>query len=113
MEQRFADYNHQGIVASVNPLPQYNESDIIELVERVKKPCLILIIDGITDPHNLGACLRTADAAAVDFVMIPKDKNVGITPVVSKVACGAAENIPVVTVTNLARAIDTLAVEPA
>ena len=69
---------------------------------------MILILDGITDPHNLGACLRTADAAGVDFVIIPKDKSAAITPVVSKVACGAAESVLVVRVTNLARAISTL-----
>ena len=65
-------------------------------------------MDGVTDPHNLGACLRTAEAAGVDFVVIPKDRNASITPVVSKVACGAAELMSVVRVTNLARAIDTL-----
>lgn len=69
---------------------------------------LILILDGITDPHNLGACLRSADATGVDFVVIPKDKSASITPVVSKVACGAAESIPLVRVTNLARAMDIL-----
>ena len=73
-----------------------------------KKPCLILILDGVTDPHNLGACLRSADAAGVDFVVIPKDKNASVTPVVSKVACGAAESMPIVRVTNLARAMDVL-----
>jgi len=69
---------------------------------------LILILDGITDPHNLGACLRSADATGVDFVMIPKDKSASVTPVVSKVACGAAESVPLVRVTNLVRAMDIL-----
>ncbi len=108
MEQRFPDYTHQGIVASVAPLPQYNEADLLSLLEDSKKPALILILDGITDPHNLGACLRTADASGVDFVIIPKDKNVGLTPVVSKVACGAAENIPLVIVTNLVRSMEII-----
>lgn len=108
MQQRFAEFTHQGIVASASPLPEYVEADIIPLLEASKKPCLILLLDGVTDPHNLGACLRSADAAGVDFVVIPKDKSASITPVVSKVACGAAESIPVVRATNLARAMEIL-----
>ena len=108
LNQRFREANHQGVVAVVKPLPQLVEADLVPLLSESKKPCLILILDGVTDPHNLGACLRSADAAGVDFVVIPKDKNVSITPVVSKVACGAAEMIPVVQVINLARAIEIL-----
>lgn len=108
MNQRFADVVHQGVVASAGKLPEYVEADLERLLESSKRPCLILILDGVTDPHNLGACLRSADAAGVDFVIIPKDKNAGITPVVSKVACGAAESIPLVRVTNLARAMDVI-----
>ena len=106
MNQRFADFSHQGIVASAAKLPEYIENDFSRLLDLSKKPCLILILDGVTDPHNLGACLRSADAAGVDFVVIPKDKNASITPVVSKVACGAAESVPLVRVTNLARAME-------
>ena len=108
MNQRFSDFSHQGIVATASMLPDYIESDLSHLLELSKKPCLILILDGVTDPHNLGACLRSADAAGVDFVVIPRDKNASITPVVSKVACGAAESVPLVRVTNLARAMDIL-----
>lgn len=108
MNQRFPDCAHQGIVASAAALPEYNESDLMALLESAKKPALILILDGITDPHNLGACLRSADATGVDFVLIPKDKNASITPVVSKVACGAAESVPLVRVTNLVRAMESL-----
>ena len=108
MNQRFADVTHQGIAAAVAPLPELGEVDLAVLLEASKQPCFILILDGVTDPHNLGACLRTAEAAGVDFVVIPKDRNASITPVVSKVACGAAELMSVVRVTNLARAIDTL-----
>ncbi len=108
MNQRFAHFTHQGIVASASALPEYNESHLPALLEASKNPALILILDGVTDPHNLGACLRTADATGVDFVIIPKDKSAGITPVVSKVACGAAESIPVVKVTNLVRSMETL-----
>lgn len=108
LKQRFAEYNHQGIVACASSLPDYNESHLQALLASAKKPALILILDGVTDPHNLGACLRSADATAVDFVLIPKDKSASITPVVSKVACGAAESVPLVRVTNLVRAMETL-----
>ncbi|MFC3909857.1 23S rRNA (guanosine(2251)-2'-O)-methyltransferase RlmB [Legionella dresdenensis] len=108
LNQRFAGMNHQGVVANAAPLPDYNESDLRPLLNNSKKPALVLILDGVTDPHNLGACLRTADATGVDFVIIPKDKSASITPVVSKVACGAAEAVPVVRVTNLVRAIETI-----
>ena len=106
MNQRFADIVHQGVVACAGKLPEYIEADLTRLLESSQKPALILILDGVTDPHNLGACLRSADAAGVDFVIIPKDKNASITPVVSKVACGAAESVPLVRVTNLARAME-------
>ena len=108
MTQRFADFVHQGIVASASALPDYNERDLPQLFELGHKPHLILILDGVTDPHNLGACLRSADGAGADFVLIPKDKNASITPVVSKVACGAAESMPVVRVTNLARSMEII-----
>ncbi|KTD18004.1 23S rRNA (guanosine(2251)-2'-O)-methyltransferase RlmB [Legionella jordanis] len=108
MNQRFAEFSHQGVVALAEPAVNYGEADLPLLLQKAKKPCLILILDGVTDPHNLGACLRTADATAVDFVIIPKDRSVGITPVVSKVACGAAESIPLVRVTNLVRAMEII-----
>lgn len=108
MNQRFPEFAHQGVVASAGNLPDYGESDLLALLASSKKPCFILILDGVTDPHNLGACLRTADATGVDFVIIPKDKSASITPVVSKVACGAAESIPVVRVTNLVRAMEII-----
>lgn len=111
MNQRFAEFNHQGVVAAAQALPDYCESDLVSLLDASKKPALILILDGVTDPHNLGACLRSADATGVSFVIIPKDKSASITPVVSKVACGAAESVPVVRVTNLARAMETLKAE--
>lgn len=108
MNQRFDGYVHQGVVASASALASYGESDLEQLLAMSDQPSLILILDGVTDPHNLGACLRTADAAGVDFVIIPKDKNASITPVVSKVACGAAESVPLVRVTNLVRAMELL-----
>lgn len=108
MNQQFKDLVHQGVVAWAKPLPDYNESHLLPMLQASKKPSLILILDGVTDPHNLGACLRTADASGVDFVVIPKDKSASITPVVSKVACGAAESVPLVRVTNLVRAMELL-----
>lgn len=108
MKKHCPDGNHQGVLAQASALPDYGSKDVERLLETCKKPCLILILDGVTDPHNLGACLRTADGAGVDFVIIPKDKSAKYTPTVSKVACGAAEAIPLVRVTNLARTIALL-----
>ena len=108
MASKFPDIVHQGIVAMVTPMPVFQEKDLPQLIKGTPKPPLILILDGVTDPHNLGACLRSADAAGVDCVIIPKDKSASITPVVSKVACGAAESIPVIRVTNLVRTMETL-----
>lgn len=108
MQSQFPDFAHQGIVAEVTPLPNLTEQDLPLLLQQCEQAPFILILDGVTDPHNLGACLRTADAAGVNFVIIPKDKSASITPVVSKVACGAAEFIPLVRVTNLVRAMEAL-----
>lgn len=108
MNQRFADSPHQGVVAKTTPLPEYQEADLVSLIASLEKPALILILDGLTDPHNLGACLRTADAVGVDFIVIPKDNSASISPVVTKTASGAAESIPLVRVTNLARAMDII-----
>ena len=108
MKQRFPDMTHQGVVASVGKPPDYTEADLDRLLQLSAGPALILILDGVTDPHNLGACLRSADAAGVDFVIIPKDNSASITPVASKIACGAAESVPLIRVTNLARAMEHL-----
>lgn len=101
------DVKHQGIVALLANNFEYRETDLKQLIERADKP-LLLILDGVTDPHNLGACLRSADAAGVDVVIAPKDNAASLTPVVRKVACGAAEVIPFVQVTNLARTLRDL-----
>ncbi|WP_196141015.1 23S rRNA (guanosine(2251)-2'-O)-methyltransferase RlmB [Aliikangiella sp. G2MR2-5] len=100
--------NHQGVIAEVQIVDaKMNEEQLYELVDK-KKDLLLLILDGVTDPHNLGACLRTADAAGVDALVVPKDKSAHLTPVARKVACGAAEFVPLVTVTNLARTLRKL-----
>jgi 23S rRNA (guanosine2251-2'-O)-methyltransferase len=101
------DENHQGVAASCRPMKHFSEDDLEEIFEKKSKP-LFLILDGVQDPHNLGACLRSADAAGVDAVIAPKDKAVGITPTVSKVASGAAESVPFIQVTNLARTLKSL-----
>ncbi|CAH0524478.1 23S rRNA (guanosine(2251)-2'-O)-methyltransferase RlmB [Vibrio hippocampi] len=94
--------NHQGIIARVKPAKALNEHDLEQIIAQSNQP-LLLILDGVTDPHNLGACLRNADAAGVAAVIVPKDKSAPLTATVSKVACGAAETVPLVRVTNLAR----------
>lgn len=99
--------NHQGIIARVKPAKSYNENDLDGLLAEHTTP-LFLVLDGVTDPHNLGACLRNADAAGVAAVIVPKDKSAPLTATVSKVACGAAETVPLVRVTNLARTMREL-----
>lgn len=102
------DVAHQGAVAAVRPLKGWDEHDLLEALQRLVEDPLLLILDGITDPHNLGACLRTADAAGVHAVLMPKDRAATVDGVVRKVAAGAAEFVPVASVTNLARSIDML-----
>lgn len=102
------DARHQGVMAEVGELTPYHERDLEYLLSLGKKPCLILILDGVTDPHNLGACLRVADATGVDCVIIPKDKSASLNATVSKVASGGAESVPLIRVTNLARTLDAL-----
>ena len=99
---------HQGVIAELTPAAALSESALHEVVQAGEGPPLVLVLDGVQDPHNLGACLRTADAAGVRAVVVPKDRAVGLTPVVRKVAAGAAEAVPLVQVTNLARALREL-----
>lgn len=98
---------HQGIIAKARLQSSGSEADLAAIVEQQAKP-FILILDGVTDPHNLGAILRSADAAGVHAVVAPKDRSVKLTSVVRKVACGAAESVPFITVTNLARTLREL-----
>ncbi|WP_392560964.1 23S rRNA (guanosine(2251)-2'-O)-methyltransferase RlmB [Orbus sturtevantii] len=98
---------HQGIMARIKEGRNYHENDLPDLLMQKAEP-LILILDGVTDPHNLGACIRTADAAGVDLIIIPKDKSAPLNAIAKKVACGAAESVPVIRVTNLARTLRML-----
>ena len=104
----WAEGVHQGVVAEVSPSQVWGENMLEELLERSTGPALLLALDGVTDPHNLGACLRTADAAGALAVIVPKDKSATLNATVRKVACGAAEVIPLVAVTNLARTLEKL-----
>jgi 23S rRNA (guanosine2251-2'-O)-methyltransferase len=97
--------NHQGVVAECRSLLSLDESALPSLLSNKTKPLLFLILDGIQDPHNLGACLRSANAFGTQAVIAPKDRAVGITPVVRKVACGAEAVTPFIQVTNLARTL--------
>lgn len=99
--------HHQGIAAVCEKIKNYSESDLEKILFENEKPFL-LILDGVQDPHNLGACLRSADAAGVHAVIAPKDNSVGLTPVVFKVASGAAATVPFIQVTNLARTMKFL-----
>jgi len=97
---------HQGVVAMVFDKPA--REGLEELLDALAEPPLLLVLDGVTDPHNLGACLRVADAAGAHAVIAPKDRAAGIGATVSKVASGAAESVPYYMVTNLARTLDEL-----
>lgn len=94
---------HQGIVALADT--RVLAVDIDEVLDEIEGPPLLLVLDGVTDPHNLGACLRTADAAGVHAVIAPRDRAVGLNATVQRVACGAADTVPYIMVTNLARTL--------
>lgn len=99
---------HQGVVAEVVASQLWSEEMLGHLLDRLDTPPLLLVLDGVTDPHNLGACLRSADAAGAHAVIVPRDRSAGLNPTVRKVACGAAETVPLVAVTNLSRTLKQL-----
>lgn len=107
LDEKAKDGQHQGVLARAKPARVLNENDLSEIISN-KQNVLLLVLDGVTDPHNLGACLRNADATGASAVIVPKDKAAGITPVVRKVAVGAAETVPLIQVTNLARTLKQL-----
>ena len=104
LRQTLADVNHQGVLAQVSALPPWTEDDLIEALAQASAP-LLLALDGVQDPHNLGACLRTADACGALAVIVPKDRAAQLNATVRKVAVGAAETTPLVSVTNLVRTL--------
>lgn len=99
---------HQGVLVECEPIRSHNEKYLDQMLENLDETPFLLVLDGVTDPHNLGACLRTADAAGVHAVIAPKDKSAPLNATVAKVACGAAEAVPYVQVTNLARTLKNL-----
>lgn len=105
---RLCQGTHQGIIAWCQSQVVLDESVLAAWPMSAEKPPLILALDSVTDPHNLGACLRSADGAGVTAVIAPKDRSASITPAVQKVACGAAETVPFIAVTNLARTLKSL-----
>lgn len=107
LERLSGGVRHQGIVAQYVAVVSFDEGDLPGLLEAASAP-LFLILDGVQDPHNLGACLRSAAAAGVTAVVIPRDKSASITATVRKTSAGAADRIPVVRVTNLARTLESL-----
>ncbi len=112
-KQLFGEAVHQGVYADVQPLAPWREEELVAAIAEALatsggQPPLVLVLDGVQDPHNLGACLRTADACGALALVIPKDRAVQINATVRKVAAGAAETTPVAVVTNLARALRLL-----
>src|SRR3546814_10071457 len=100
---------HQGVVALAQARKRAADADeVLDMLEDKQQKALLLILDGVTDPHNLGACLRTADAAGVHAVIAPRDRAVGLSAIAQRVACGGAEAVPYIMVTNLARTMRSL-----
>jgi 23S rRNA (guanosine2251-2'-O)-methyltransferase len=107
LKQVAGDLAHQGVLAEVEPSPPWTEDDLLDAVGKAQAP-LLLALDGVQDPHNLGACLRTADACGALAVIVPRDRAAQLNPTARKVAAGAAETTPVVAITNLARTLKLL-----
>jgi 23S rRNA (guanosine2251-2'-O)-methyltransferase len=107
LKQLLGDVAHQGVAADITPLPPWTEDELLVALQKVSAP-LLLALDGVQDPHNLGACLRSADACGALAVIVPRDRAAQVTPTVRKVAVGAAETTPVVAVTNLVRTLKLL-----
>ncbi|MFP4155476.1 MAG: 23S rRNA (guanosine(2251)-2'-O)-methyltransferase RlmB [Halothiobacillaceae bacterium] len=108
LARRVGSARHQGVACGYRQPPPRDEQALYADLERVEGPPLLLVLDGVTDPHNLGACMRTADAAGCCGVIVPRDRAAGLTPVARKVASGAAESLPLYQVTNLARTLQAL-----
>nr|WP_296748530.1 23S rRNA (guanosine(2251)-2'-O)-methyltransferase RlmB [Thioalkalivibrio sp.] len=106
LDRGHADLRHQGVVAWTLPRRRATEADLADLV--AAGGTLFLALDGVTDPHNLGACLRSADAAGARAVIVPRDRSASLTPAAAKAASGAAETVPLISVVNLARTLRTL-----
>jgi len=108
LDRMSGQQKHQGVIAGFKGSNVAPEGQLETVLDQLEGQALILVLDGVQDPHNLGACLRTAEAAGVDMVVICKDQSVGITPVVRRAASGAAETLSIIQATNLARVLRTL-----
>ncbi|KRE89442.1 23S rRNA methyltransferase [Frateuria sp. Soil773] len=108
LDKLAGEARHQGVAALYEAPPLAHENDLAGLLERDGADTLVLVLDGVTDPHNLGACLRSAAAAKVTAVIVPKDRAVGLTPVVRRASAGGADRVPLIAVTNLARTLREL-----
>ncbi|WP_243039879.1 23S rRNA (guanosine(2251)-2'-O)-methyltransferase RlmB [Dyella sedimenti] len=108
LDRLAGEARHQGVAARYEAPPMGGENDLPGLLEKAGQEALVLVLDGVTDPHNLGACLRSAAAARVTAVVVPKDRAVGLTPVVRRASAGGADRVPLIAATNLARALRTL-----
>jgi 23S rRNA (guanosine2251-2'-O)-methyltransferase len=108
LDELVAGVSHQGVVAETGAAPSLGEKELPAFLEALGGGAFLLVLDGVQDPHNLGACLRSANAAGVDAVIIPRDRSAPLNATARKVACGAAESLPVIRVTNLARTLRLL-----
>jgi 23S rRNA (guanosine2251-2'-O)-methyltransferase len=108
IDRRCDDQRHQDVIADFEATNLGTEKDLEQLLEKLDSSPLLLILDGVQDPHNFGACLRTAEAAGVDAVILPKDRSASLSPVARRSASGAAEVLPILFVTNLARVLRQL-----
>lgn len=108
LDKLAGEARHQGVAALYEAPPMAHENDLAGLLERDGADTLVLVLDGVTDPHNLGACLRSAAAAKATAVIVPKDRAVGLTPVVRRASAGGADRVPLIAVTNLARTLREL-----
>ena len=108
LDNKLPDFNHQGVIVAWQGQSPRGDAELSDHLDGLAGPPLLLVLDQVQDPHNLGACLRSADAAGVDAVITPRDRAAGLTPVVHRVAAGAAETVPLFQVTNLARCLRDL-----
>ncbi len=108
LERRSEGHRHQDIIAEFLAENLFGEKDLDRVLDSIDGPSLLLVLDNVQDPHNLGACLRTAEAAGVHAVILPRDRSAGLTPVARRAASGAAEVLPILVVTNLARILREL-----
>lgn len=107
-KQQLTDARHQGVLLQTIAAPVLKENDLEAMLDKLEEPPLLLVLDGVTDPHNIGACLRSCDAAGAHGLIVPKDKSATMTPTAVNIASGAADTVPFFAVTNLTRTLESL-----